>query len=110
MPTKTANPVEDATATVTAFAEEANKKFAALTDETNKKIGEYLQQAAATRTKVALAVIDSYEESALRFVDSYENAVADTKLDWLKDAIAPQTAAARELTSAYVATARQLVN
>ncbi len=46
----------------------------------------------------------------LRFVDSYEKAVADTKIDWLKDLVAPQAAATRELTAAYVSAARELVN
>ena len=46
----------------------------------------------------------------LKFVDSYEKAVADTKVDWLKDIVAPQAAATRELTTAYVAAARELVN
>ena len=45
-----------------------------------------------------------------RIVDSYEEAVADTKLEWLKDVVTPQATAARDLTATYVAAARQMVN
>jgi len=97
--TKTANPVDDAAAKVTA-----------LTEETNKKLAGYVEQAVASQKKLTLAAIDSYEDSVLRLVDAYENAVADSKIDWLKDVVAPQTAATRELTAAYVSAARHLVN
>jgi hypothetical protein len=110
MATKTSDPVQDTVARVTEFADEANKALASIASDTNKKIVEYLEEAAATQKKVTLSLIETYEESALRFVDSYEKAVTESKFDWLKDAVAPQTAAARELTATYVATAKQLVN
>ncbi len=43
-------------------------------------------------------------------MDSYEKAVADAKIDWLKDIVTPQVEATRELTTAYVSAARKLVN
>jgi hypothetical protein len=60
--------------------------------------------------KITRAAIDTYEESVLKFVDSYEKAVADTKVHWLKDAIAPQVTTTRQATTAYVTAVRQLVN
>jgi hypothetical protein len=96
--------------TTTTPADETTAKVNRLTEETNKKLAEYAEQATAQQKKLALAAIESYEDQVLRAVDSYEKAVADTKVDWLKDLVAPQAAAHRELTTAYVTAARQLVN
>jgi hypothetical protein len=91
-------------------ADEAAARLKALTEETNQKRAEYAEQAAAEQKKAALAALDSYEDSVLKFVDSYEKAVADAKIDWLQDIVAPQAEATRELTTAYVSAARKLVN
>jgi hypothetical protein len=64
----------------------------------------------ATHKEITLNAIGAYEDSVLRLVGSYEQAVADSGLDWLKDAVAPQAKATRELTSAYAAAARKLVD
>jgi hypothetical protein len=99
MATKITDPI-DATTT----------NHAQVTEETNQKVTEYIEQLVATQKKLALAAIDSYQDTVLRFVDSYEKAVADSNIDWLKETVAPQAAASRELTTAYVKAARQLVN
>ena len=83
---------------------------AAAAEETNKKIAELVEQAVASQKELTLRAIDTYEDSVLKLVDSTEKAVADSGIDWLKDAYAPQAKATRELTSAYVTTARKLVN
>ena len=94
----------------TAAAEEATAKVTELTEETNKKVAELIEQAVAGQKELTLAAIDNYEDSVLKLVDSYEKAVADSGIDWLKDAVAPQAKASRELTAAYVTAARKLVN
>jgi hypothetical protein len=117
MPTKTNTAADDTAAKIADLTEEANSaadehaaKVADLTDEANKKVAEYIEQVVASQKKLAHAAIDSYEDTVLRIVDSYEKAVAESKIDWLQDAVAPQTKATRELTTAYVKAARELVN
>jgi hypothetical protein len=99
--TKTVSPTEDAVVQLTELAESA--------DESRTNLTQYLEQALGAQKKIALAAIDSYQESVLRIVDSYENVVADTELKWLKDLVAPQAAAVREVTTLYTDAAQQLV-
>jgi hypothetical protein len=94
----------------TTAADDVTAKVTELTEETNKKVADLVEKAVASQKELTLAAIDSYEDSVLKLVDSTEKAVADSGVDWLKDAYAPQAKATRELTSAYVAAARKLVN
>jgi hypothetical protein len=88
-----ANPLQDATETLAAFAR-----------ETTEKLTELTEQARASQKRHSLVAIDSYEHAVLAVVDSYEKAATDPNAELTNFA-----GATRELTTAYTAAARRLV-
>ena len=93
MATQTKTPVADSTENVIAFNEKT-------IEETKKAIEE--------SQKARFALLDSYESGVLNAVDSYEEIASATDVDWIKEVVAAQARATRELTKAYVSAARDL--
>jgi signal transduction protein with GAF and PtsI domain len=130
MATQTKTPVADSTENVIAFNEKtieettkAIEEFNANAAEDTKKAIEESKKAieefnanAAEDTKKAIeesqkarfALLDSYESGVLNAVDSYEEIASATDVDWIKEVVAAQARATRELTKAYVSAARDL--
>jgi hypothetical protein len=63
-------------------------------------------QLLAAARKAGALYIDSYEQAIDRALDIESRLAANAQLEWLRDLIASHVDLSRELTSAYVNTAR----
>jgi molecular chaperone DnaK (HSP70) len=77
-------------------------------EEFNANAAEDTKKAIEESQKARFALLDSYESGVLNAVDSYEEIASATDVDWIKEVVAAQARATRELTKAYVSAARDL--
>lgn len=91
-----------ATQSKTSPAEQINQAFEGLLGLNEKVL--------AGGKKAHTALLDSYEKGALTFAGTYEEAAAATNVEWIGAIASAQAQIGRELTSAYVDAARELVS
>jgi hypothetical protein len=108
MATQTKTPVADSTENVIAFNEKTIEETKKAIEEFNANAAEDTKKAIEESQKARFALLDSYESGVLNAVDSYEEIASATDVDWIKEVVAAQARATRELTKAYVSAARDL--
>jgi hypothetical protein len=84
--------------------EESRKLF----EDSRQAIEEINEKAIEDARKARTALRDAYEKRVLTLADSYERAASNTDVEWIKNIVAAQAGATRELTKAYVNAAREL--
>jgi hypothetical protein len=107
--------IEETTKAIEEFNAKAAEDTKKAIQDSKKAIGEFNAKAAED-TKKAIeesqkarsALLDSYESGVLNAVDSYEEIANGTDIDWIKQIVAAQARATRELTKAYASAAREL--
>ena len=72
-------------------------------------VTEVTDQATAVGKKAGVAYLDGDEKVVRSTFDAYEKTATATNVEWISTAAAVQTNLARELTGAYVTTARELI-
>ena len=77
-------------------------------EDFKKGVEEFNEKAIEDRKQAWAAYIDTYEKAVLTAADLHEQSARATDIEWVKNIVAAQARATRELTKAYVNAAREL--
>jgi hypothetical protein len=78
--------------------------------QTNFTAEDTLEKAVTAGKKLTGAYVDSYEKAALSIADLQQKVADATPVEWIADFASAQAGLTRELTKAYVSSARELLN
>jgi hypothetical protein len=78
-------------------------------DKAAERLQAFNDKAIDASKKVSRSYVDSYERAALGFAELQDKVAVATPVEWIASLTTAQAGVTRELTQAYVSTARELL-